>query len=1226
MCLYFSGYVSNVLLTYCVDNVCRLWKHEIRSRRRTRYSRLRFYIATTISPNSDIPFRSTMPVKDAPFTVHWLDNKEMAFTRKAEKVRKGYTGVLSHHPSISSLQSYEDESQKKSDAEWDYVDFLTRSDSMSEEFDVPMKSSKYYSSDWCYNVHSPLPSKATVHIGKCSIPTKDFLRFLDDWCNSSDLLLCVHPNSGSLMIWTVEGLDSSPTCHKLAHVNFSSCLPHIFPPADAFTLRQELLTFRHKPVLDSVTTQETYSDNYDGIIVLNDADLSTGKLGEEKTVDPTSSLSVLSCHTSGSLNLWSVELGSLPFTSVSGLIHIAHISGHHSTITNIVKHPSLPIIVTTSFVADDHDGELIVWRMDQSSAYSVKNRFIDLSRISSSYANSFNRVAWFPVTCNINKNSNVPISGIFVTNIGKNLSLFDSNFFSSYSVNMKRVHSSLHSLNSFSKTQPIPLTPSHISTFSGSNSLCSVGSLEGSLSSNSISISFMHVYPAACFPFHSIKDEGNVFYVLVLESIMPDGETQLKSYHSCTGIKTVAHLWQVDMVESTSNPVKVASHYVASYPPTGSWEKKMTFDETATTAGNVKGVNLNYVFRSKKILAEPLALPRGVYIKECQSMCDVHVNTFTAFSSFIFASSCSDGILRFWKYRSPEDAKVTADNSSSSVEGKDKQNCWTCDMTKPTAIACGIDFTINDSAFNSYLLSSVIPANFSFANPSCVAVVFYLSRPPGDVSQLSAPPNSQYALLTVWECMSSAGQKWTCQTRKVITCPTASFTGSKPSAVLLDWIPVGNGQYILACCFGTNLSLYSIVSTMGIKSSDPWVLLCSGNVMQSDVRLDATLLAYVGNSTLVTSTDCEFTIILLKAISNKNLQVVIDSARDIISHSSKDNYSILEEVCSNQSPLPEYHPQVLTDLIGAGRLDLVNTILLNIAQYTLNEVTAGSTDDDTDSFDYEFDEDSSDVNARQRLLSVSSEGMIKRSKKAKLVDFKGTIPCLRLSQFNDVPEPSSGSSTRLTSESDSDLFAVSSPEEYVAFSDDYTTTIDMSKFSPQVASKIVKTLQQTHLLPGLTIVDQVCLVAIIDTVANTRLSCSDHSGHQSRRKIIGDSSSGVAITLSSGAGYAMGSEIKGGGEAMDECGLRYLLKLKNHITFQDYIPKGAKRDDLPPHDFIWAFHSDAESDLLSSIPCVQCDQLTWPGLREAGVGWWLRSNDTLRRLIEKVIYVLFAIY
>ena len=33
-------------------------------------------------------------------------------------------------------------------------------------------------------------------------------QLMDEWINSPDLLVCIHPNNGSLMVWTVEGLDS----------------------------------------------------------------------------------------------------------------------------------------------------------------------------------------------------------------------------------------------------------------------------------------------------------------------------------------------------------------------------------------------------------------------------------------------------------------------------------------------------------------------------------------------------------------------------------------------------------------------------------------------------------------------------------------------------------------------------------------------------------------------------------------------------------------------------------------------------------------------------------------------------------------------------------------------------------------------------------------------------------------------------------------------------------
>ena len=50
----------------------------------------------------------------------------------------------------------------------------------------------------------------------------------------------------------------------------------------------------------------------------------------------------------------------------------------------------------------------------------------------------------------------------------------------------------------------------------------------------------------------------------------------------------------------------------------------------------------------------------------------------------------------------------------------------------------------------------------------------------------------------------------------------------------------------------------------------------------------------------------------------------------------------------------------------------------------------------------------------------------------------------------------------------------------------------------------------------------------------------------------------------------------------------------------------------------WAFHSESEEELLAMVPPVLRGEATWSELRKYGIGWWVRSNDTLRRLIEKV--------
>ena len=40
--------------------------------------------------------------------------------------------------------------------------------------------------------------------------------------------------------------------------------------------------------------------------------------------------------------------------------------------------------------------------------------------------------------------------------------------------------------------------------------------------------------------------------------------------------------------------------------------------------------------------------------------------------------------------------------------------------------------------------------------------------------------------------------------------------------------------------------------------------------------------------------------------------------------------------------------------------------------------------------------------------------------------------------------------------------------------------------------------------------------------------------------------------------------------------------------------------------------------MLAMVPPVLRGEAVWSELRKYGIGWWVRSNDTLRRLIEKV--------
>lgn len=142
-----------------------------------------------------------------------------------------------------------------------------------------------------------------------------------------------------------------------------------------------------------------------------------------------------------------------------------------------------------------------------------------------------------------------------------------------------------------------------------------------------------------------------------------------------------------------------------------------------------------------------------------------------------------------------------------------------------------------------------------------------------------------------------------------------------------------------------------------------------------------------------------------------------------------------------------------------------------------------------------------------------------------------------------------------------------------------------------------------------------------------------------------------------------------GAEALDECGLRYLLAMRLHTCLLTSLPPlyrmqllhqgkthcnnttilsfcgyemlissafihenelwsmrflslflsfSTSMTGLSTCHFAWAFHSEAEEELLNMIPAMQRGDPQWSELRAVGVGWWIRNINTLRKMVEKV--------
>ena len=173
----------------------------------------------------------------------------------------------------------------------------------------------------------------------------------------------------------------------------------------------------------------------------------------------------------------------------------------------------------------------------------------------------------------------------------------------------------------------------------------------------------------------------------------------------------------------------------------------------------------------------------------------------------------------------------------------------------------------------------------------------------------------------------------------------------------------------------------------------------------------------------------------------------------------------------------------------------------------------------------------------------------------------------------------------------------------------------LSFFGPRQARVLSKLLTHSQ-LPGLTSLDQMHLMALADTVASCNVDIAERFAIDAAKS---------AISKESILGGSGGGEISL--DSLDDCGLRFLLAMKHYCYLQRCLPLSQRlnvtKNGLNTSNVIWGFHSESEEELVGMVPCMSRGSPTWAELRELGVVWWVRSNVTLRRLVENLAKAAF---
>ncbi|XP_055931190.1 dmX-like protein 2 isoform X2 [Argiope bruennichi] len=412
---------------------------------------LHFHLAGTIDAKADIPLVPSLVgshTKDPNFVVHWMNNKEMAFTHAAEHLLQDVSDK------VLQLQ------HKKDMAILDHdVDKLN-----SENKVANGRRSSHPKSESSENINEPLASKqnspsasSSTSIATDSSTSQsqsvsgDFIdrkieKLLRDWHRSQDLLFSVYPVDGSFLVWSVDWLDEyHPGSFRQAIVNFASRIPNAVPLGDAATMSHNIFMYSPHAGLDlrlaisAAVSEQMIKDKAekteDGDAQQPVLDYAQWKHNCNKQLSQYCALSsttptvcMLTKHSNGSLNLWHVSFADTsPYTQVLSIGHFTRVCGHRFRINDVTCHPVLPLLLTTSHhnlpgqnqnnsnpsspaaplsprccytpfmgLQSGFCSELILWKVDPVGPLSKSGGVTELARINSPETAAFANVAWIP--------------------------------------------------------------------------------------------------------------------------------------------------------------------------------------------------------------------------------------------------------------------------------------------------------------------------------------------------------------------------------------------------------------------------------------------------------------------------------------------------------------------------------------------------------------------------------------------------------------------------------------------------------------------------------------------------------------------------------------------------------------------------------------------------------------------------------------------------------------
>ncbi|KAK7072832.1 DmX-like protein 1 [Halocaridina rubra] len=386
---------------------------------------------------------------------------------------------------------------------------------------------------------------------------------------------------------------------------------------------------------------------------------------------------------------------------------------------------------------------------------------------------------------------------------------------------------------------------------------------------------------------------------------------------------------------------------------------------------------------------------------------------------------------------------------------------------------------------------------------------------------------------------------------------------------------------------------------------------------------------------------------ILAALDNKMKKGLGEVMTNPAEESSPTNLiSGIFEASHMASPvLPQYHPRQLMELLNSGKIRRVKAILAHLVR-CLSHLGQRSIEiaNRTSISDAEDGRTRSWSRSRTLSMSGNQSGSMSREGRGSptLLPEELTLDYIEVTAIPPLPlwlllEADKDTQTHQTKKADNkeDTYAELFGAPTMSIDDDDLTLdddeVDMSSgrrkslshegksiafFGPRQAQILAALLTHTH-LPGLSSLDQMHLLALADTVASCNVDFADRFDINMAKELLAKET------------YSRSATDEPSMDALDDCGLRFLLAMRHHTYLLRCLPiaqrAALQKGGIGSHNFVWAFHSESQEELLDFIPSVRNGNPRWSELRELGFGWWVRNNTLLSQCISKVAKAAFQL-